>query len=227
MPNSPTERPKRMLFGATCFADARGSIDLAVVVAKTLKLDISAYLMEDEAALLASQLPNARATTIMGSSLPVTDSMMRDAFARDAQAFERALSTTANQSGLGWTFTRIAGDFETVLDHESEQIGLSLLGYNWNQKTRSNSDYSFVVVAQKDDRAAIVDRLAGPIAQEMDGRIETFDIDPEFEPSRLIAFLQKRSLAAIVVTMEVARKAGIVKILNAGRCPVIILNGRT
>ena len=36
----------------------------------------------------------------MGSSLPVTDSMMRDAFARDAQAFEQASGSVANKSRL-------------------------------------------------------------------------------------------------------------------------------
>lgn len=226
MANLTAKRPKRMLFGATCFADARGSIDLAVVVAKTLNLDISAYLLEDEAVLLASRLPNARATTIMGSSLPVTDSMMRDAFARDAQAFEQALATTAGQSRLRWSFTRIAGDFETVLGREADHIGLSLLGYNWIQKPRTDGDSSVVVVAQKDDVPALVDRFADPISQEVGGRIETFDIEPEFEPSRMIDFLQRKCLTAVVVPMDVAKKAGIENILNAGRCPVIVLDGQ-
>lgn len=217
------KKTRRLLLGATCYADARESIDIAALLARKLNLDISAYLLEDEATLLASDLPHAKVTNPSGTTLPVSASEMRDAFHRDAQAFQQALSIKAKRSRLDWTFTQIAGTFESVLDEEGGRKSLSLFGYNRLHQPPSGTKSLIVVAFEGKELDPSVDQLALALAEETGGQIETIALDVQFDQSQLIAFLQGQNLAALIISDPLVRKIGVDTVINAGRCPVVII----
>lgn len=217
------ERGGRLVIGATCFADARAAIDLAVVIAKTLEMDIVAFLLEDEAVYLASNHPSARTITHSGSSLPVTGAIMREAFEKDARALEHALSAMEKRSGLRWSFNRLAGNLESLLERENGNRRFSLFGADWVRLQSPDPKNAIVAIVEDASTQSITSSLAKMLASELTMSFEAFQTNDEtIEGDGLISFLQNRSLSAAVVSNNIVQKYGIENILNAARCPVIV-----
>ncbi|NNE51865.1 MAG: hypothetical protein HKN30_05620, partial [Sulfitobacter sp.] len=80
MSTAPSTTRTRVVLGATCYADAAASLQVALVLAKQISADIHGCLVTDDAILASVSYPNARAVAYSGRSFhSVSEQSMRAA----------------------------------------------------------------------------------------------------------------------------------------------------
>ena len=214
----------KIVLGATCFADAKVAIDIVEKLARTLQMQIRAYLLKDDAALYASALPFARAISPSGVSLEVSDAKMQQAYFADIGFYERALKSLAEQSKISWTLEERKGDLDGIMEAATSHEAIALFGFNQLQKPRNG----IVVLAGEDQDISNFKSLAVTLSSEMNASIEVLRVETnENNRSNMIDLLHKlqtKSPALLIATSEIIRITGINALLDASRCPLIVYN---
>lgn len=214
----------KIILGATCFADANVAIDIVEKLARTLQMQIRAFLLRDDAALYASALPFARAISPSGASLEVSDVKMQQAYFADIGSFEQALKSLAERSKVSWTLEERKGNLEGIMEAATGLDSIALFGFNQLQKPRNG----IVVLAGEDQDISNLKSLAGTLSSEMNASIEILRVETnENNASNMIDLLHKlqtKSPALLIATSEIIRMTGINAILDASRCPLIVYN---
>ena len=207
---------ERVILTATCFADADESIDIALILARHLKADMDAYLLQDEAMLLASQLPYSRATSLSGKSSKVTRSIMQEAFFEDAKSYQQALSQAASKDHVTWTFQQVEGTADKILTVARTKETLALFGFQRLHKPKNE----ILIIAPKISQQ--MTKLASLLSVKMKTHVEPLVVNGPEELRNLVIMLQKKSPALIIISDQIVREVGIGRIIDAGRCPIIV-----
>jgi len=208
----------QVIISATCFADASSAIELATFLAKKLKLEIKAYFIEDESALLAASLPFARAISVAGGSSQVTHAEMRDAYLRDAKTYEIALSNAARTAALTWSFEQVKGHPETLLVDAKTKGDLILFGFQRLQKQKG----AIGVIQESELSNPKLMKLGASLSRTLGLPLKTVTVPVGNHTQEVLKFLQNNSLTAIILSHKTALSLGISAVLEAGRCPVIV-----
>lgn len=239
-------RSRRIVIGATCYADASSVIEIGCYLAENTKGEIQAVLIEEDAVHNLTALPSARVTPVGGPSRPVTPEAMIEAFRRDAVAYEKAIREGAAKRAIRWSFEKRRGEFPVVLNHDLSTGDLIVFGYqvmrrgfgellvvdyandmdvslvelasNVAQQTHRNLH---VVLLRKSPEAAI------KVSEHSRSRMERLAtnltiMDKEDNIETLLETIRRGRVATVMISAELARDIGIGRLLYAARCPVIL-----
>lgn len=208
----------KVILTATCFADASEVIDIAIALASYLETNIEAFLLKEEAMLLASQFPFSRVTDLSGTSSRVSWASMQQAFLDDSKDFQRTLSQAAVKCSVNWTFREIEGTTEQMLAEARANRALSLFGFQRLHKSRNG-----IIVIAPSPSSEMID-LANWLSFRMESHVETLaNSDPE-DFSAVLKNLQRHSPSLIMVADQIVRDIGIDQLIDAGRCPIIVFS---
>ena len=208
----------QVIISATCFADASSAIEIATQLAKTLKMEIKAYIVEDESAYVDASLPFARAVSISGDTLKVTHSAMREAYLRDAETYEVALSNAARTSALIWSFERVKGQPETFLSGTRAKDDLVLFGFQKLQKQKG----SIGIIQESKTPNPKCTKLGESLSRTLGLPTKTITVPTSRATKEFLFFLRIETLAVIIIPRQTALNVGISAILEASQCPVIV-----
>jgi hypothetical protein len=208
----------QVIISATCFADASSAIELATLLAKTLKLGIKAYFIEDESAFLAAGLPFARAISVAGGHSQVTHSAMREAYLRDAETYEIALSNAAQTEALTWSFEQVKGHPETVLFDAKTKDDLILFGFQRLQKQKG----AIGVIQEGETPNPKLTKLGASLSRTLGLPVKTVTAPLHDTTGEVLNFLRNNTLAAVILPNHTAQTLGISAVLETGRCPIIV-----
>ena len=239
----------RIVVGATCYADARSVIEISAFLAESIKGELQAVLIEEEAVFSLSARPAARVTLSGGMSRPVTAQAMMDAFQRDAAAFEKAVRETAAKRAVDWSFETRRGEFPVALNHNLTTGDLIVFGY----QVPGRLPGEFLVVDYTNDLDVSLIELAANVAHEMkrplhvvllrkspDHAIKVSDharsrmeqlavnltiLDQDNSQSALLDAVRHARVATVMVSAELVRDVGLARLLENARCPVIVFTG--
>ena len=192
---------RRVIIGATCFADADAAIAMAASLAKMVEGEILGLLVEDDSILSYADLPFAKTLTFQQGTLqPVTRKTMDSAFLRDARVFERRLANAASQTAVNWSFEHKRGQMMPLLQSAASAGDFIFLGYQQTGIVRGEIIFIDFV---GDDASDLLD-LSKAIASEMGLGLHTVSLSnhEKLNPKTgVLDYLRKISPAA-VITME-------------------------
>jgi len=227
---------KRVIVGATCFADADAAIEMAAKLARKVEADVLGLLVEDDAIVRYARSPSAKTLTFQrGSRQHVTPKTMGRAFQRDARVFEHRLSSAARQAAVRWSFERQRGHIIPLLHSVAVAGDFIFLGY---QKTPlARGQIVFIDHGGKGEGQLF--NLSKEIAQEMGLALQTIHLSKsEKPPSRadsdlfsmalnaseqeMLDYLRTASPTAVIVAISPQHHFDLDEMLKAARCSVIL-----
>lgn len=239
-------KSRRIVIGATCYADATSVIEIGCYLAESTKGELQAILIEEDAVHNLSARPSTRVTPVGGLSRPVTPEAMVEAFKRDAAAYEKAIRERVAKRAIRWSFEKRRGEFPVVLNHDLSTGDLIVFGY---QVLRRGVGELLVVDYANDMDVSLVE-LAANVAQEMHrplhvvllrkspeaaikvsehsrSRMERLAtnltiMDKEDNIETLLEAIRRGRVATVMISAELARDIGVGRLLDAARCPVIV-----
>lgn len=119
---------RRVVLGATCFADAESSLEIALGIAVETGGELHGLLIEEETILVFSGNPAARTISPRGETRGSPGlGRMQAAFRQDASRFEESLSRAAADRAVRWRFSHRPGRLTAVLSEETSAGDLVLL----------------------------------------------------------------------------------------------------
>lgn len=229
---SDAPRSRRVLVIANCYADARTAIPLAMRLARSARAEVLGVFGEDP---VTRDLPGVAFAAEAGGG--ASAQRMLAAFQRDARAFEADLSRAAARATLSWSFRRLSGTLEAILQDIAERGDIALMGYRQTLQVAG----PVVVLSERDESPALalgaelahglrrplrlvtMGRPGGPHAPgRADGRDEVADFDAA------LRLLDGLAAAAVVVDADspsLATPGRIQRLREAARCPVILRDG--
>jgi len=244
MTNNP--RGRKVVLGATCFADAKSAIELSGYLAEATNAGLKALLFEDETFYHLANLPFARAISAGSNYQTVTPQSMLEAFKRDAISFKNAIEEMARKKALDWSFEKKRGQIDLLLSADYIPGDILVMGY---QRLRKNSFEILVLDIANDTDSSLI-QLAANLAKafHLPLHVVLFPDSPDEElrvsqdaESRLrqhadkISFitqengyaaflnsLQKSSPSAIITSGQLAARIGVSNLIDSSRSPVII-----
>ncbi len=244
-----SSKSRRIVIGATCYADATSVIEIGCFLAQSTKGELQAVLIEEDAVYSLSAQPSARVTPVGGLSRPVTPEAMIDAFKRDAAAYEKAIRESAAKRAIRWSFEKRRGEFPIGLNHDLATGDLIVFGY----QVPGRSVGEILVVDYADDMDVSLVELASNVAREMrrplhvvllrkspEAAIKVSEhsrsrmeglatnltiIDQQDNLTELLEAIRRGRSAMVMISAELARDIGIDRLLDAARCPAIVYTG--
>jgi len=214
---------RRVIIGATCFADADTAISMAANLAKIVEAEILGLLVEDESILTYADLPFAKTLTYQrGAVQPVTRKAMDSAFQRDARTFERRLASAADQTEVNWSFEHKRGQMMSLIQSEASAGDFIFLGYQ--QTGIARGEIVFIDFIGNDDALHLLD-LSKIIANEMKLGLQTINLtnnEKLDQETGVLDYLRKTSPAAVIVAIDNQHNLDLLDILETARCPVIL-----
>lgn len=241
-------QPRRIILGATCFADADSAIAIAVDLAREIDGEIKALLIEEEAISHFSSLPFARTVSVSGEpSEEVTPELMRKAFDRDARVFRQTLGSAAKRATLEWSFEERKGEFKSILEQDAVEGDFVLVGYQSLGRSSSNEVLLVEDVTSADnDLVKLASQIANAMSSSLSAAILSHDkanarsraselrgllanagihvasILASNNKSATLDYIQNNKLTAVVTSEITAKALGLDALLSAGRCPVLL-----
>ncbi len=230
----PAFRNRRVVLGATCYADADAALSFAVALARQVKAELHGILVRDKAILSAADRPRALAVSYSGhGTSSITAEAMQRAFVADAKRFETKLAATARASSLSAVFSATEGGLPDAL-HQTVLAGdLAILGF---RRATRDSGSLVVLLDEGGEIPAFAAELASTLGKRltllrhMPGRAARHaDLVYGAGPETLIAdnakamlrHLGRSSPAAIIMASHRAVVPTVFDVINAARCPVI------
>ena len=236
---SPTPRT-RVVLGATCYADAAASLQVALVLAQQISGDLLGCFCADDAIIASVSYPNARAVSYSGRRFPsVSAQSMRAALHADARKFEEHLISEARRASLRAAFTRARGPLSDVLQQAPGAGDLVVFGF---RRGLDGGDSIAVLCGEgRPDPQALALGAAlsrrfgktlsifttpafhGDIADHLSElHVPRYDLQPYTGIDAARARLDRMSLAALVVGVELPDVAAALRLMDAARCPVVV-----
>lgn len=223
-PYRDNQKHRRIIVGATCFADADAAIEMAANLARMVKGEVLGLLVEDDSILDYADLPFAKILTFQhGKVQPVTRKTMDSAFQRDARNFERRLANAAEQIAVKWSFERKRGQMMPLLHSAASAGDFIFLGYKKTGLPRGEIVYIDFVGKASDP---VLD-LSKAISGEMRLGLKTINLS-EIESqnngniTNTLNYLRKTSPTAVIVVTDNRHNLDLLDILETARCPVIL-----
>lgn len=237
---------RTVFIGASCFADAQSAIELSALLAESINAVLRAYLFEDEAFYQCAAFPFSKAIRIGSSFQTVTPDTMMAAFKSDADAYRQTLEAVAARKALNWTFERRRGEISRITEAGYQAGDLIVLGYQQLRKVRgeilvlesaNDLDVSLIDLADKISRAVSAPLHIALFPKSVE---ETLLVSPGSEKmlrgiaekisivkgdqalQEFIENIQGRSPTAIIASKAVVERIGARRLLEAGRCPLVI-----
>ena len=222
MPERNNQLRRRVIIGATCFADADAAIGMAASLAKIVEGEVLGVLVEDDSILTYADLPFAKTVTFQQGVLqPVTRKTMDSAFQRDARVFERRLASAASQTAVKWSFERKRGQMMPLLQSTATAGDFIFLGYQQTGISRGE----IVFIDFVGDEASHLLGLSKAIASEMGLGLQTVNLSEHEKlgpETGVLDYLRKTSPAAVIIAFDNRHNLDLLDILETARCPVIL-----
>ena len=231
-----TARGARVILGVTCFADADASLEIAVLLAKVIGLDIQGVLVTDEAAVVSANIPGAQVIDYGGGGVRnVTSKTMIEAYETDARMFRKRLTSAAEQASIKSDFQVAHGKLAQALLHWAEAGDLVVYGF---RRPIHRGDAVILIMGdQTTDESllpmarrlavALGERLVvllagkqknGPqIQKPIDGLEIRY-----FDGASLIENLNRMSPSTVIADPELLSNVPIERLVDIARCPVIV-----
>ena len=217
------QKKRRIVLGATCFADASSAIDIAIGLAKPTGAKIDAMLIAETAITHFSSFPFARTISKTGQSIQkVTPEAMQKAFRQDAISFRTTLAKATQKAALDWSFKEVEGEIDTFLDSAPDETELVLLGFQNIQKRKTSK---ILAVESVEEKLPGSDKVGNRIASHLNFDLEEILWTGQRSPSQVNQILQllaNKNTAAVVIPESLVRAVGLNALLNAACCPLII-----
>lgn len=215
-------RKYHLLIGAGSFADAKPALRIAEALLSFGQSDISGILVEETQDVEA--LPeHARCIVTQSGAICVAPTMEKRSLLLkgDAKAFRDSLIQLAKGQEVNWRIDREEGDpvnrlLSTELKWSALLIGHRIIG---------RQSGSVVTLSSKGGLAIRTRTLSQSLSQML--RTAVMELDFEQLGSELLKTLNQISAAVVVIEVESGQainKEQIRKILEASRCPVLIVS---
>lgn len=230
---SPSKPSKRLLIGASCFADAKAALRLAERLGGTLFGELGGLLVEETIVTEIVDLPWQRVVTSSGTFVVVPSrQQIRTLVESDAKAFRDTLSGLAQSKARKWSFERRHGDLISGLCAAAAGWDILLLGHRETHRQAGK----IVVIAPPVTAPQSAIELAEDLAKALRTELVTASIGTEETPAQqhmpfssdaaLLAYINRTSASAVVLDLS----AGPLRthdqlrhVLAAARCPVLVL----
>ena len=230
----------RVILGATCFADAEASLQIAVVLAKQINGELYGVLVTDDAILASVSTPHARTVSYSGRSLPnVTEKSMHAAFSADARLFEKRLVGAAQSASLVSGFSEARGRLTGVLSEDAAAGDLVVFGF---RRIVADGDRVVLVFGgtppdpdllnlgahlSKTLRKPLTVFAAPEFETDITARLSelsvtTCDLQPFTGVGTLLIQLEMMTPAAVVVGFDISGFSSVMRLIDAARCPVVV-----
>ena len=223
---------RRILIGATSFADARAAFAIADRLAESLASKLGGVLLHDTAINELVASPGQRVITESGEVLAAPSAArLRTIFESDVKAFRQALDELASLRSVAWSFERregepIAGFFEAAAEWD-----VLLLG----QRCQAPGRGRIVLVAPETGVSEDLDAVAHDLAAKMRADLVTVtlgDTGPsggtEFtwaDETELLKWISRVRAAVVIVDLAngpFRTPDQLRKLMEAARCPVLV-----
>ncbi|MDW3118730.1 MAG: hypothetical protein R8G60_13845 [Roseovarius pacificus] len=156
------KRPARVLLGATCYTDAEGTMQIAVLAAREIGAELHGLLVVDESILAAASAPRARSVGFSGARIAqITAEQMQAAFRADARRFREQLLRAARGASLGAGFRQERGRLAAVLEQGAGAGDLIVYGF---RRAPRDSD-CVILIASATDSAPRLTALAAHLSE--------------------------------------------------------------
>ncbi|GAB4356412.1 MAG: hypothetical protein Kow0026_16180 [Oricola sp.] len=218
-------RPERgrIVIAASSFADASSGVRLAALLSSRIEAEIQGVFVEEESSILFRS-PAARIVSTTGAllDLPSPDEM-RAALKRDALAFEGEIARLAREHARSWSFRTVQGRLLAHLGEVLRASDILLLGHRALYRLRGP-----VIRLGRGPRMEIAASLAADLG------VSVMDIDlPDVggngqagafaEILSLVGHTSATAIVADIVSGPVRTPEQIEALLEAARCPVILV----
>ncbi len=191
----PFEQPKRLLIGASCFADAQSGLQLAERLAETLAGDLGGMLIEDTIATEAFDLPGQRVVTSSGTLVVVPSrQQVRSLIESDAKAFRNSLVGLAQTQARKWSFERRHGELISGLCEAATGWDILLLGH----REIHHRAGKLVLIAPPGAAAQSAAGLAADLAKELRADLVVLSIGSEIPELNDVHWQQHERFASEV-----------------------------
>ena len=161
------DHPRRVVLGATCFADAEAALGLALGLAAQTGAELRGLMIEEETIIAYAGHRRARALDLAGRSTGgLSVERMVAAFRQDTRRLEQSLAEAARKRPIRWSVTLERGRMAAVLSGAAGIGDLILIGY---RPARPATGGLVLVLGEDDGRGIIglAGRIAGATEQDM------------------------------------------------------------
>jgi hypothetical protein len=233
-----TEPQKRLLIGASCFADAQPALRLAEQLTETLAGDLGGMLIEETIVTEAFDLPGQRVVT-SGGTLVVVPScqQIRSLIESDAKAFRNSLVGLARTTARKWSFERRHGELISGLCEAATGWDILLLGH----REIHHQAGKLVLITPPGAAAQSAAGLALDLVKRLRADLVALSIGPEIPELNdvqsqqrerfasevdLLAFINRTNASAVVLDLSAGpfhTHDQLRHVLAAARCPVLVL----
>ncbi|WP_294606597.1 hypothetical protein [uncultured Roseovarius sp.] len=237
---TPTSRTNmRILIGASSFADAQAALRIARNMLAGPTGQLGGLLIEDETLRSICHCPNQRVISASGTLIYLpSPTQIRTMMNADAQAFRRRLAEIAAPSTSRWTFEQGAGDLVESSLKSGQDWDILIFGYRALHPVPGKIVVFENTTTAHTEAVAMGEVLADQFkAQTVVYRIGA-DTPPQAEQGQIAArhfvtlqaaLAQLARINAQAVVIDLARgpvrsSDQVKALLNASRCPIVILN---
>lgn len=216
---------RRIVLGATCYADTVPALDIAVSLAQEMGARLQGLLLEDEAILHLASFPAAKAFSFRsGKPESITKESISKAFRKDAAAFRESLQKASKRAAVEYEFEQRPGNLESVVEKDHTSPDIVLLGFQRLTPTKPKS----ILVINGGDKNSKLQRLADSLSEKLGLQTRKASLDVKNnlttkQTGMILEALGTQSYGAVLIPVELANSIGVGRLLEAGRCPLILL----
>ncbi|MCZ7676489.1 MAG: hypothetical protein M5U35_12310 [Roseovarius sp.] len=216
---------RRVVLGATSYADAEGGLGIAVELARHAGAELHGLLVRDVVSLGAVRVFRVRAVSFSGEvAEEVTETALLRAYQADARHFSERLRGVARLARLQANFHAIEGRLWETVQEAAGPGGVAVFGYR-----RAMDDSGSVVLVLGEGHA--VPGFVAVLAAGLKKRLLVLsDASPPagvagevfHGPDDLLRRLGALSPAAVIIAADPAILPPVARLVEAARCPVVV-----
>jgi len=220
---------RRVVLGATCFADAEGGLHIAVELARSAGAELRGLLVREEASLAAVRVFRARTISFTGEpAAEVTETALLRAYRADARRFAERLVGAARLARVAAEFQATEGRLWDAVQQAAGPGGVTVFGYR-----RAVGDSGAVVLVLGQGRA--MPAFAAPLATGLKKHLVILSEGAQparaagevyHGPDELLQRLGALSPAAVIVAADPATLPPAARVVEAARCPVVFADAK-
>jgi len=203
---------------AHSFADAEPALGFASLLARKLGLPLKAFLLAQEAAMLASAFPMAKATLPDGNRTEVTFEAMEEAYRTDLRALQAALVRMDGGDGFDWSAENISSDLNTFAASSLGRNTLVIVGF---QRLIKSPD-EIILLSEGETSNLALYKLANLVSGKASLPVTALSAGSKADHAGILRQLTLRSPALVLVSRPLAEKIGVDDLVSTSRCPVMI-----
>lgn len=215
---------RRVVLGATCFADAEGGLHIAVELARHAGAELHGLLVREEASLSAVRVFRARTISFTGEpASEVTETALLRAYRADARCFAERLGGAARLARVAAEFQATEGRLWDAVQKAAGPGGLAVFGY---RRAVGDSGSVVLVLGQGRDVPGFAASLAAGMKKHLvilsEGAQPARAAGEVYHgPDELLQRLGALSPAAVIVAADPATLPPAARVVEAARCPVV------